>query len=258
LEPAHFAFYIAIVVIPVVFVALMMSKKRLLWLGFLACVLIAFAWTVSTTGLIVLSSLVFAGMLIGPRRGLFCAVAALLLVSVVGFTISFPDNYAVLQTQRLLSGDWSPSIINRFYSTFGPMINSLSSYTLLGYGLGGTSTHFIEIVPAFAQADIAAVSWEGMPNLRSLIGRLLAETGLLGLWLFVLIIFVAIKELQSVLRRSTTIEQTIFLKIARLAIFAYIVGSAMDHGSFALPYLWFWLAVIDSRWILLVPARKDI
>ena len=250
LEPSHFAFYLATVVIPITFIAFIILKKRLLWLVLLVFILIAFTWTVSMTGLIVLSSLVLAGVLLGPRRNLFIVATAALLVSVVGFAILFPNNYAIIQIRSLLSGDWSLSIINRFYSTLGPIINSLSSYTLLGYGLGGTSTHFNEIVPEFAQADIAAVSWEGMPNLRSLIGRILAETGLMGLWLFAMIIFVSLQELRSMCRRSTSSSGIPFLKVAKLALFAFLVGSIMDHGSFALPYFWFWLAVIDSRYIL--------
>lgn len=250
IEPAHFAFYLATIVIPAAFGAFMISKRSLRWFVFLIFTLIAFAWTLSVTGLIVLLSLVLAGILLGPRRKLFVTAAVFVLAFVAGLMVLFPNNYAAYQLGRLFSGDWGVSITKRFYSTFGPVIEALSSYTLLGYGLGGTVTHFGEIVPESVQADIAAVTWQGMPNLGSLIGRILAETGLIGLCLFSVIIFVGFWELRNGIRRkSSSYSQLYFLKVARLALLAFLLGAAIGHGSFALPYLWFWLAVIDSRYM---------
>ena len=250
-EPAHFAFYLAIIVLPIALGAYMLSKRRLRWLVILIFILIAFAWTLSTTGLIVLLSLVLAGILLGPRRKLFVTTAVVALAFVAGLMILFPNNYAAFQVGRLFSGDWSLSIIARFYSTFGPVIKALSSYTLLGYGLGGTSSHFGEIVPAFAQPYIAAVRWKGAPNLGSLIGRLLAETGLIGLCLFAVIIFFSLRELEkSIHHRSISSSRVYLLKVARLALLAFLFGASIGHGSLASPYLWVWLAFIDSRYIL--------
>jgi len=199
---------------------------------------------------VVLAAFVIAGMLFGPRRCMFTIAFIVLLLFVGGFFILFPDNYAVWQMRSLLFGEWSLSITNRFYSTFGPFINSLSSYTLIGYGLGGTATHFPEIIPANAQEDIAAVSWEAMPNLRSLIGRILAEAGLIGLLLFAAIIILSLKELQHAHWASTDRLTRVFLKSARFALLSFLVGITLGHGSFALPYLWFWLAFVDSRYML--------
>lgn len=250
LEPSHFAFYLATIVVPIAFIGFTALKKSLLWVTLLVCTLIAFMWTLSTTGLIVLSSLALGGVLLGPRRGVFVVATVVLFASAVGVAMWLPNNYAIVQIQSLASGDWSISVVRRFYSTFGPVVNSLSSYTLLGYGLGGTSTHFNEIVPAFAQADMVAVTWEAMPNLSSLIGRILAETGLFGLLLFILIVFVEVKEVRSICQKSASRRQILFLKVAQLAVFAFLVGSMFDYGSFSLPYFWFWLAVIDSRYML--------
>lgn len=167
----------------------------------------------------------------------------------MGYVILFPDSYVIMQIGNLVSGEWGLSINSRFYSTLGPVINLLSSYTLLGYGLGGTTIHFSEIVPAFAQAPIAAVTWEQMPNLLTLIGRLLSETGFVGLSLFAMMIFVSLQELRSMCWEPTTESRIILLKVSRIALFAILVGITIAHGSFAVPYLWFWLAFIDSRYI---------
>lgn len=250
LEPSHFAFYLAVIVIPFCFVALMTSKHRLRWIALLGLIFVAFAWTVSIIGLVVLSTFVIAGMLFGPRHRMFTIAVIVLSLLIGGFLILFPNNYAVWQVRSLLSGEWSLSITNRFYSTFGPFINSLSSYTLIGYGLGGTSVHFSEIIPSTAQEAIASVSWVGMPNLRCLIGRIFAESGLVGLVLFAAIIIVCFKELQHAHRTRTDRLSMSFLASARLALLSVLVGITISYGSFALPYLWFWLAFIDSRYIL--------
>lgn len=250
LEPAHFAFYLVIIVIPITLFIIIISRRRLLWLILLILSLIAFIWTVSTSGLIILLCLMLAGILLGPRRDLFIIALFCILMSVIGYVNLFPNSYAVIQIKHLLTGNWTVSAIDRFYSTFGPFINALSSYTLIGYGLGGTSTHFSEIIPTSVQSVIASVRWEEMPNLGNLIGRILAETGLIGLCLFIIMVFIGFQELNSLCKSSISGSEIIFLKVARLAIISFLVGATVGgHGSFALPYLWFWLAVIDSRYI---------
>jgi len=250
LEPSHFAFYLAVIVIPVCFVALVTSRRPLRWIILLGLTLAVFACTLSTTGFVVFSAFIIAGMLLGPRRRMFTIALIVLPLLVRGFLVLFPSNYAIWQVRSLLSGEWSLSITDRFYSTSGPFITSLSSYTLIGYGLGGTCTHFFEVIPAIARKDIAAVSWEGMPNLRSLIGRILVESGLVGLLLFAAIIVLSLKELRYAHRASADRASKTFLKSARLALLCLLIGITIGHGSFALPYLWFWLAFVDSRYIL--------
>jgi hypothetical protein len=40
------------------------------------------------------------------------------------------------------------------------------------------------------------------------------------------------------------------LGAASLAIVGLVVGYTVKFGSFALPYMWFWLAYVDSRSLL--------
>jgi hypothetical protein len=251
LEPSFFAIYLAIIVIPVCFVALIISKYRLRWIALLGLILMAFVWTVSVTGFMVLSAFIIAGLLFGPKRRIFAIATVIIFLSVGNYLILFPENYAVWQVRNLLSGEWNISIINRFYSTFGPFINAFSSYTLIGYGLGGSSIYLSEIVPAVAYEYIAAITWEGMPGLQTLVGRIFAETGLVGLGLFAVFIIVTLKTLwhaQWVLPDQMSMSKP-FLQTARLVVFSLLVAMTLSYGSFALPYLWFWLAFIDSRYI---------
>lgn len=253
LEPSHFAFYLAVIVLPTCCAAFAaepgLSKYK--WAILLGLALMAFAWTFSTTGVIVLLTFVFAGLFLGPRRGLFFFLVVVILLLASAFLTLFPNNYAIRQISSLTPGQWSLSIIGRFYSTFGPFKNMLSSYTVIGYGLGGTVTHFTEILPPEAQQAIAAVSWEEIPNLRSLTGRLLAETGLVGLSLFALTIIVSLQQLKKIFTFDGNDRlTTLLLGNARLALIAFLVGSTIGHGSFALPYFWVWLALIDSRYVI--------
>lgn len=255
LEPSHFAFYLVVVFLPVCLTAIIVSNKRTHWFILLGSALAAFIWTLSATGAIVLLAFVFSGIFLGPKRGIFIVIAVVLLLSGIAFLILFPNNYMTHQINSLISGQWTGSIINRFYSTFAPFETMLSSYTSLGYGLGGTTTHFTEIVPPIAQQEIASASWEGMENLRTLTGRIVAETGLTGLSLYALIIIVCLQQLKSTIIVEKCQTNIALLKSARLALIAYLVGSSIGHGSFALPYLWFWLAFVDSRYIISMRKR---
>lgn len=250
LEPAHFALYLATIVIPVTLTALLTFKRHALWLICFGAVLMSFIWTWSTTGFGILLSMMLAGALLGPGRRLFIVSMICSFLIAATSWILLTNNYAIRQMNQLLSGNWSTSIIDRFYGAFGPFFMAFSSYSLLGYGLGGTTTHFSEVVPEFVQSEIASVHWQNMVNLGPLAGRLLAETGLLGLILFATVILVCFRELRAVCRLSNDNSHVTFLKFARLGLIAYLVGAGISGpGSFALPYLWFWLAIVDARYL---------
>jgi len=250
MEPSHFAFYLVIVAIPALFMGLVTSKRKLLWFMLLAGSLVAFVGTFSATGLIELLSLLLTWLLLSNRKYHFfnlILVALLLMIGVFAIYL-LPNNYAVMQLEHVFSGNWTVSAIDRFYGAFGPFMRVFSSYTLLGYGLGGTSIHFHELMPENVQAIAASVHWETMPNLNSLIGRILAESGLLGLLLFSTIFYASFKEVKILIRNSKT--GSVLAHMALPVLITFLVGATVGgHGSFALPYLWFWLAVIDSRYM---------
>lgn len=249
LEPSHFAFYLVIIVIPMVLSLFVVLKRKGWFFIALICLSGPFLWTESTTGLIVLLSLILAGVFLGPKRKLFATSLAIILISVLVFLALNPGSYMTYQIRSLITGNWTLSIVTRFFSTFGPFTESLSSYTLLGYGLGGTSSHFGEIVPTVAQKPILSVKWKEMPNLNSLIGRIMAESGLIGLLLFAFLLWAGLQQIKHLIRREADQTKIVWLKIARITLVAVFMGSAIDYGSFALPYLWFWLAVIDASYV---------
>jgi len=128
-------------------------------------------------------------------------------------------------------------------------MKSISSYSILGYGLGGTASYFSEIVPESAQEIIASVKWEGMPSLSTLVGRIFAETGLLGFILFLFIIKKTFWELNILLRKKLPLDKHLFLSGARLGFFGTLMGIIFGFGSFHTPHLWLWIAVIDAQYL---------
>jgi len=250
LEPSHFAFYLVTIVIPICFVKLMMSRRLFQCIILFGLVLTALVWTLSTTGFVTLFCFSLLGLLLGPERRLFGISTSIVLLVVLGAFILVPNNYLVYAVKKLVSGQWGLSIINHVYGSIGPLLKGGSSYVLLGYGLGGIATHFKEIVPEVAWQSIQAVSWEGLPSLGSLFARILAESGLIGLLLFASVIIVSFRESKCKASRSINSPNRSLIRIGRLALIALLIGQTIGKGSFALPYLWLWLAIIDSRYII--------
>jgi hypothetical protein len=174
---------------------------------------------------------------------------AFFLIVIVALTL-FPSNQIFRHARALAAGKSTLSFDDRFYGTVGPMMNSFSSFTTLGYGLGGTVSHFEEIVPRSVQADILAAKWKNLPNLATLYGRLFAETGALGFCLFLLIIGLSFWELRTVLRRERDPQKRLFLASVRLGLFGAFLSLGIAFGSFHIPYFWFWMAFVDSRYAL--------
>jgi hypothetical protein len=54
------------------------------------------------------------------------------------------------------------------------------------------------------------------------------------------------------------LQRPALMTVAPLALGAIAVGSAIAYGSFALPFLWFWLALIDRRYISVVSEENRV
>jgi hypothetical protein len=115
--------------------------------------------------------------------------------------------------------------------------------------LGGTVSHFEDVLPKDVQAAVASVKWKELPNLSTLVGRIFAETGAVGFTLFCFICGVAFWEYRRTIHRVDDADDRKFLWSSRLGLIATLVSVAVAVGSFHMPYLWFWLAVIDARYI---------
>ncbi len=244
-EPANFGFYLASIVLPVLVGGwpLMGKAMRTIWgIGTVIALLATVSFSAYLAAAILLAATIGVSRKRIPKGWIVpLGVAAALAVAF------FPLDYARRQLQALASGEWSVSILDRVYGGIGPFLQIRSSRVLLGYGLGGSSVHFEEVVPPFVQEEIRSVKWEDLPGLNSLIGRIFAETGLVGFTLFLAVIFTAIREALAAKKGSREAGPIAMAVPALATLFTGLfVGG---QGSYASPYLWWWLALIESRYI---------
>lgn len=249
LEPSTFASYLALIVFPFALILIYQRKTRIMGMGFLLASAAAFLWTFSTVGFITAFIVVFLGAILGPARRFFVTALLLFPFLFLGAILFFHKSYMSAQFSILSKHQHDISFTDRFDSFVGPYERVFSSYDLFGYGLGESTTHFKYLVPKKAEKEMAAENWSHLPELNSLGGRLLAEEGIIGVLLAVLVIFTALKEVNASLKKEKNDSHKFFLYITRIALLATIASYCGEFGSYAVPYLWFWLAVIDSRYI---------
>ncbi len=253
-EPSTLAGSIVVIILPLLLFLGRVREHRWVFSLLLIVTTLTFGWTFSFSGLVLLIMVLMMGVILGPDRRMMVVVITVFLVLGLAALVLFPSNQVLRHTTALALGRENISFIDRFYSTFGPFLQSFSSLTTLGYGLGGTVTHFREMVPPDVQADILAVKWKELPNLGTLIGRIFGETGLIGFSLFSTMIGIALFQIKRTL--SGGAEDPRFLQIVRFGLLAALLSSAMIFGSFHTPYLWFWLAVADSRYMRGIRGTK--
>jgi hypothetical protein len=248
LEPSHFASILVILVVPFLFVLFSQKKYRKIAIIVLIATLLSFLWTFSLMGFIVLAFVIAIGLFLGPNKRFLISLSVILIIIFIGSLLLFPNNQIVRNINALIVGVGTISFDDRFYGTFAPFLSSFSSFTMIGYGLGGTVSHFDKIVPEHLQAALSAVKWDELPNLATLIGRLMAETGAIGLFLFLLVLGVGLWQLQ-ILIKNVHSRDIVFLQSIRLGLVGTLFTLSFAFGSFHLPFLWFWLALIDSRYL---------
>ena len=248
-EPAMFATVIAILMLPLLFYLYLHRTKRIRTFILFFVTMLIFAWTFSLVGVLLVLCLALAGFFFGPKRAFFAKISTFFLTAVICALILIPSNQIMKHGRSLLMGQSNVSFIDRYYGLVGPFMMSYSSLTMFGYGLGGTVSHFHEVLPKEVQAAVASVKWKELPNLSTLVGRIFAETGVVGFALFVTIAGVAFWECRQARRMLKDPDDWIFLASSRLGLIVTLISVSTALGSFHMPYLWFWLAVIDARYI---------
>jgi hypothetical protein len=244
LEPSHFAAYIVIVILPFLIVYRGLLKPLILLI-----IGISFLWTFSATGLILLFLFSVFGIIFGfKRKHMFALVLIGFILFILNFII-FTNTQIARHLSTLFTGSLSISIIDRFYSTFGPFLKFFSSLNIVGYGLGASSFYLSEIIPKDLYFQIITVRWKELPSLGTLIGRVFVETGLIGLILFFLIFLSGYIQINKLIKYENVETLKTYYKSFKLGFLLSFISFFFVFGSFHLPYFWFWLALIDSLYI---------
>ena len=123
-----------------------------------------------------------------------------------------------------------------------------NDHPILGVGLGNAGYYFTSEMPAagWSSTEVRNILYEidGLPNIKSMWFRLLAETGLTGFALFVTWLLVLWNSAQSGLKSPDGALQTLALA-GQLALLAYVFeGFSVD--TFGLPYLFFMAGLVAS------------
>jgi hypothetical protein len=255
-EPSHFAFYLIIIVLPCILAALYGGLPKMTYRIWLLVASIALLGTMSGTGFLIGAMTLIIGMKVNKSiSAKNIIIISIGLMIMVGIVILIPNNYMAWQIEGANhfaagEGEASASLADSVFSTLGPFMRLPNSFTSIGYGLGGTATHLRSVLPSFAVDTIASVRSDSLPSLGTLIGKLVAETGLLGLFLFLRIIPRALSQLRVLksVNKHKTIGNGMALAVS-FAIIGNLIGYALKQGSFALPFFWFWLGYCDGRYL---------
>ncbi len=247
LEPSHFAGFIVIVILPALMIYWKLYKKSAILI--LLLVLLSFFWTFSTSGFILLFLFAISIAILGPQRkyAIITGLSGFLLFIFALFF--FPNTQIIRHLSTVVTGNLSISIVDRFYSTIGPFLNLFSSYNVIGYGLGSSVYYLGEMIPKDLYLQIMQVRWKELPSLGTLIGRIFAETGIIGLFLFFSIFITGYNQINKLIKFEDYEDLKICYKIVRLGYISSFLSLFFLFGSFHQPYFWFWLAIIDSMFI---------
>lgn len=250
LEPSYFGMYLAIMGLPVILSAQRWTsrKRALTWSLLMMLTLLEILATQSTTSYLITLTLLLLWLFQQPvdRRS-----AVIWLMSIVALgvgALSFTYSYVTSQFNSFITGRWSVSIVDRIYSTVGPLMALDSPRVLLGAGLGGSPFYFEEIMPEHIRAAVTSVRWEAFRSPNSLVGRIVAELGLIGLVLFLHLIWQAFRAWMIIRRMRGKPDGWISLgMVGGIALVATLLATSLGGlGSFAHPYFWFWIALLDT------------
>ncbi len=135
-----------------------------------------------------------------------------------------------------------------------------NDYPLLGVGLGNAGFYFLSHLPAvgWSSIEVRAVAYQnpGLPNIKSLWYRLLAETGIVGFAIFVVWLLVLWSSASKSLHSQDGTIRTVALA-GQLALLA-LVFEGFSVDTFGLPYLFVITGLIAAAGWITRHTRPEI
>ncbi len=145
------------------------------------------------------------------------------------------------------------------YST-GAMA-AFESYPVTGVGLGASGFWIYENLPDWALTGVPEIARQLnpqsrlYPNPKNMYVRLLAETGLVGFFLFFVFQFSVLGDLLSKLRQADAVR---FLGIAGLFAWLAIALNNLTQDSFATPNIWLIPGILAGMSAQLFAPKKEL
>ena len=127
-------------------------------------------------------------------------------------------------------------------------INIFNLHPWLGVGLGGSSFYLFEHLPSWALSEPYEISLQfspdsdEIPNVRSLMIRLLSETGFLGFWFFLVFMISVLGSIrQMFLSRK---KLMVYASVAGLTAWPAIVLRQFTQSTLTSPVIWISLGMV--------------
>jgi hypothetical protein len=247
-EPSHYGLFVGAYALPAVFAAWSTRAFRPRWLVLLlGLLLVTVIYTNSGTGLAAVFLSLLVAALFGPGKGLALGLCLGAAAALAYFIATGKAWYLTYHLTMLAVGEPTVSFTTRTLSTLGPLVALREDpLVLVGVGLGGTSVRLEDVVPVAVAQQIREVSWEGNPTLKTLWGKILAETGVLGAVFFAAFALAALRRGLSASRLARGAALAHASKSAASALLASLLIHAIGFGTYTFPYLWLWAGLADG------------
>lgn len=287
-EPAWLAGQIATIYLPWLFAALLTQIRvtRFKWyeitlLGFalllllatysrggLVTAVVALALTLLLVGRNEISAL-WKWFISGFRRGIDLILRVGMIVILLGALVGagwflgrkqyisrlFTSNVASLEDFIIQNSAGA-----RAAYTFGAL-GAYEQSPWLGVGLGASGLYIYNNLPDWSMTTVPEIAKQLSPdsqlypNPKNIYARLLAETGLIGLFLFLAFQFFILGDILTALQQPSALMR--FLGVAGLCSWFAILLSNFTQDSFAIPNIWINFGIVVGMLVVTSNAASD-
>ncbi|HXH14065.1 MAG TPA: hypothetical protein VNP04_30405 [Alphaproteobacteria bacterium] len=258
-EPSHYGFFAGAFALPVLFASWRTQLIHRGWLLLLLGALLASVlYTNSTVSLFAVYVFLLLSAVLGPARKLAVALSLVLTVALAAVVASGGGWYLTYQIGAIAGGSPTVSFTTRAFSTLGPVLALRENpWGAVGFGLGGVSTHYQDILSEDVAQQMGEVSREGIPALKTLWGKVIAETGIVGALLFGVFVVASMGSAVRTSRMARDHGLVYGGRLIALGIVTCALVQAVGFGAYTFPYLWLWAGLGDGVWTL-TRARQRI
>ena len=141
-------------------------------------------------------------------------------------------------------------------------MGAYQDHPLTGVGLGASGFYIYNNLPDWVQTTVPEIARQLSPdnslypNPKNLYVRLLAETGLVGFFLYIAFQFSLLGDALSALKQNSAVFQ--YLGIASFFTWLALIFYNMTQDSFAIPNLWINLGILAGVSAFMIHTNKPV
>jgi O-antigen ligase len=141
-------------------------------------------------------------------------------------------------------------------------MGAYQEHPLTGVGLGASGFYIYNNLPDWVQTTVPEIARQMSPdnslypNPKNLYVRLLAETGLIGFFLYIAFQFSILGDALSALKQKSVTMQ--YLGIASIFTWLALIFYNMTQDSFAIPNLWINLGILVGMSVFMIHSGNPV